>query len=319
MNTIITIGHDTCRAEIWTLGAAVNGVWVPDRDGALANVHPSLASPEARLAGKGFFGEVVGPFANRIAGGRFTIDGHEYHTPLNEGPNILHSGPDGLHRQVWTVLDQGPDHVRLGCDLADGHAGFPGPIHVEIAYWVEGCLVGHTITATAERPTLANICSHAYFNLAGAAVPMADQLLAVAASRYLTVDAALIPLPSAPEPVEGPFDLSTPRRIGDLVAADHPQVRAAGGIDHAFILDQPSLGVAAVELADPASGRRLTVSTDCPAIQVYSGQYLDAPFTAMAIEAEEYPGAPGRPDFPSVVLRPGETYRRTTHWEFTAD
>lgn len=316
MNDIITIGHARCRVDIWTLGAAVNGLWVPDRAGALGRVCPGYATADERLAARSYLGEIVGPVANRIAGAAFTLDGVTFATDRNEGENTLHSGPGGLHRLTWAVADQGEDHVRLAVDWPAGRGGFPGPLHLAVEYRVDGQTVTHVITATAEAPTLANICAHAYFNLSGSPDPMLDETLAVAAGRYLPVGPGLIPLPSAPAPVEGPLDLRRPRRLGDLVTDPHPQIAAAGGLDHAFVLDAPGLDQVAVELADPSSGRRLRLATDCPAVQVYSGHGLPVPYGAIAIEAEDYPGAPGRPDFPSIALRPGEEYRRETRWTF---
>jgi aldose 1-epimerase len=323
----ITIGHESCRAEIWPLGAAVNGLWVPDRLGAMASVVPGYATADARLAGKAYFGEVVGPVANRIAGAAFTLDGVRYETTPNEAPNTLHGGVLGMHRRVWQVLAQSAESVRLGLDWPDGQEGFPGPFHAEVEYAVTGQTVAHTVTVTTARPTPVNVVSHVYFALSGVMEPVLGQTLRVAASRYLPVDAQLIPLPEAPAAVEGPLDLRAGRLLGDVVRDSHPQIVTAGGLDHAFVLDTPGSRTA-VELSDPGSGRRLEITTDYPAVQVYSGQSLAgpnvahpagevAPFTALAIETEDYPGALGREDFPPVILRPGETYRRTTTWAFS--
>ncbi|MDR1513372.1 MAG: hypothetical protein LBS56_07825, partial [Propionibacteriaceae bacterium] len=214
-----------------------------------------------------------------------------------------------------------------------GQGGFPGPIHVQVRYWVAGTVVGHEITATTERPTVANIVSHVYFNLSGRLQPMnkpdpaSRHELTVAAARHLPVTRQLIPLPEAPAPVSGELDLRSARPLDEVVSGAHPQIQLLHGVDHAFVLDQPSRGPAAT-LSHPASGRTVSIETDYPAIQIYTGQAIEdacltrpegqaAPFVAVAIETEGYPDAPNRPDFPGTTLRPGETYRQTTTWHFT--
>jgi aldose 1-epimerase len=328
-NDVITLGHDELLVSVWTTGAALNSVQAPDRDGRLAEVVPGYSSLIDRQRGIAFLGEIVGPFANRIARARFPLDGRDVELAANEGANILHGGPNAFYRQTWELLDQAPDAVRLGLTWPDGANGFPGPIRAEVTYRVDGPTLVHEVTATADQPTPVSIVSHVYFNLSGRLTPVHDHELAIAAGRYLPVDDDLIPLPSAPADVAGSFDFRTPRRLDQVLSSDHPQIRRCGGLDHAFVLDHaPDAGVVPVaHLTHPPSGRRVTIQTDFPALQVFTGQTLDddhiahppgppVPYCAVAIETEEFPDAPNRLDFPGVILRPGETYQRTTRWTF---
>jgi aldose 1-epimerase len=328
-NEIIPIGHDGCLAVIWTTGAAVNSVHVPDQSGRLGPVVLGYNSANDRLVGEAYLGEIVGPIANRIAGGRYTLDGTEHVLELNDRGQSLHSGSSGLHRRSWRVLDRGPLFVRLGFDWPAEAVGIPGPIHIEILYSVTDSTLTHEVTATTETPTVVNIVSHPYFNLGGRLASIGDHELQVKASRYIPVDEQSIPLPSAPALVVGSLDLRQARRLADVLDSDHPQIRRCHGLDHAYILESSEPGVVrpAAVLRHPRSGRTLQFETDYPALQVYTGQGLDddniavppgtpVPFGGIAIETEDLPDAPNRPDFPSIVLRPGEVYHRTTRWVF---
>ncbi|MDR1448854.1 MAG: galactose mutarotase [Propionibacteriaceae bacterium] len=332
-NDIIPIGHDGCLAAIWTLGAAVNSVYVPDRSGRIAPVVLGYDSADDRLFGEFFAGEIVGPVANRIAGGRYSLDGAVHTTARNDRGQTLHSGPAGLHRRTWEVLDRGPGHVLLGCDWPADAEGFPGPIHIEVLYSVAGSTVRHEVVATTAAPTVVNIVSHPYFNLSGRLGPVTDHELQVWAASYLPVNDCSIPLASSPERVVGSLDLRQPRLLGDVVDSEHPQIKACGGLDHAFLLDPAAPGLVrpAAFLRHPPSGRTLRIETDQPSLQVYTGQGLGeadtistpkgipVPYCGVALETQDLPDAPNRPDFPSVVLRPGEVYRRVTDWVFGLD
>jgi aldose 1-epimerase len=333
-NEIIVIGHDGCLVSVWTLGAAVDSIAVPDRAGRLAPVVLGYDCADDRLFGAGYLGEIVGPVANRIAGGRFTLDGVAHDLPRNDRGQTLHSGPDGLHRRTWEVAERGRDHVVLFYDWPAGEAGFPGPIHIEVRYEVAGSTVSHEVVATAEAPTVVNVVAHPYFNLSGRLQPVTDHELQVFAARYLPVDDDSIPLPSAPEAVVGSLDLRQPRLLGEVVDSTHPQIAARAGLDHAYVLDPAPPGAAlrpAAVLSHPPSGRTLKIATDQVSLQVYTGQGLAEtdnvaipPGTAVAycgvaLETQDLPDAPNRPDFPSVELRPGQVYRRRTEWVFGVD
>jgi len=246
----------------------------------------------------------------------------------------LHGGPNGFNRRYWHVADQTATTVRLELDWEDPAGGFPGPIHAEILYGVEGATLTYAVTATCPQTMVCDIVSHPYFNLAGRLTPIAGHTLQIPASAYLPIDENLIPLPEAPAPVAGtPFDLREARPVGEVVGADDPQVHLVGGMDHAFVLDDGATGDGlrlAATLTDPDSGRRLDIESDHPALQVYTGQYLadtriahpasaggSPAGCAIALETEDYPDAPRRPDFPSILVRPGETWCRTTRWVFS--
>jgi aldose 1-epimerase len=332
-NEKITLSNDQIEAEIWSLGAAVNDLKAPDRDGVLASVILGYADEAARRAGSGYLGEIVGPVANRIAEGGYEVDGTTYTPVLNEPHATLHGGPHGFSEQVWEVTDVSPTEVTLRLEWSDPDGGFPGPIRAEVTYVLEGSSLLHIVQAACPQAAPLNVVSHPYFNLSGSLSPVGDHTLQVFAERYLPIDDDSIPLPEAPSPVaDTAFDLRQPQPLAQVMAADDPQIRLVGGVDHAFVLDaaQPAvdggLPVAAV-LAHEGSGRRLTIETDEPALQVYTGHMLadsaiahptGGPGTGVALEAEGYPDAPRRADFPSVLVRPGQTYQRRTRWVFSA-
>ena len=309
----LRIGTGAVTAEIWTLGAAVNGLWVPDRGGTVASVVLGHADEGERLAGKAFLGEIVGPFGNRLKDARFTIDGVTYQTERSFlGKHSLHSGSDGFHRQEWTVAEADADHVRLTLTWSDSTGDHPGPIHAAVTYTAEGSTFSYGIEVTTEAPTAVNVVGHPYVNLAGSGTIL-DQVLTVAAQEYLPVDDEMIPTADAPAPVEGRFDLRAGKPLGEVIAA--------GGVDHNFVLDGEGLRHVA-SVVDPHSGRRLDIETDEPGLQIYDGRSLDEVgypvYGGMAIETQGFPDAPNRPDFPSTVLRPGETRTSTTVWRFSA-
>lgn len=306
------IGTGAVSAEIWTLGAALNALWAPDRTGEVASVVLGHADEAERRASKAFLGEIVGPFGNRIANARFTIDGVAYQTERSFlGRHSLHSGSAGFHRQEWTVLDADADHVRLALNWSDTTGEHPGPIHAAISYRIEGNAFSYSIEVTTEAPTVVNVVAHPYVNLAGSGTTV-DQVLSIAAQSYLPVDDDLIPTAQAPAPVTGRFDLRAGKTMGDIIAA--------GGMDHCFALDGTGLRPVA-SLVDPATGRRLEIETDEPGLQVYDGRGLSdigyPAYGGTALETEGFPDAPNRPDFPSTVLRPGQTRTSTTVWRFT--
>jgi len=323
----LTLGQDRFTVEIWSRGACVNDVRMPDRDGNIASVVLGYAREEDRLAGHAYLGEICGPVANRIAAGGYVIGDTTYTPDLNDnGTATLHGGAHGWSTKQWVVDHADPTSVRLHLDWEG--PGFPSPIHVEVDYELDGWNLTHTVRASAAQPTLLNIVSHPYFNLSGTGNLITDHELLVPASAYLPVDQALIPTPDAPKSVKAtPFDFRQPHLIADALASADPQILASGGIDHALILDQDIPRLAA-RLRHPGSGRCLEIYTDYPALQVYTGQTLNDPTVAhpdgagvpgsgIALETEEYPNAPRRPDFPSILVTPPRTYTRTTTWQFT--
>ena len=268
-------------------------------------------------------GAVVGRYANRIAGARFQLDGTTYELDANDGENSLHGGGDGYDRRVWTVVGHDDSALTLRLDSPDGDQGYPGNLSVLARYEVAGTTVSLTLTARSDRRTGVNLTNHSYFNLAADGSSIDDHLLMVDAEQYLPVDQGSIPLGKLEDVAGTPFDLRTAVRLGDRVRTSHPQIRQARGIDHSFHLRGTGLRPVAV-LAEPASRRQLTVLTDQPAVQVYTGNFLDGGTVArgrllrqgdgVALETQRHPDGPNRPDLGTATLDPGEEYRNNTVW-----
>jgi len=309
-------------------GGIVTGLWAPDFSGRVDNVVLSLGGLDAYLAGAGsHLGVIAGRYANRIAGASFELDGQRHALVANDGPNCLHGGPAGFGASLWRGLAQPPGadgSVSLLLELLSpqGDMGFPGNLHVSVRYTL-GADMSWRIDyeATTDSPTVINLTSHAYFNLAGAEAGSAlEHQLSLNASRYAVPDATGIPLRHAG--VDGtPFDFRRERTI-----------RADVGYDHNWLLDHPLDGRlhAAASLSDPASGRRMDILTTEPAIQFYAGTWLDGSLRSPAgrpylrgagvcLETQHSPDSPNRPvdpDWPSTVLRPGEVFRSATLHRF---
>ncbi|WP_430782779.1 aldose epimerase family protein [Actinoplanes sp. G11-F43] len=322
-------------ASILTWGATIQSVYVPDRAGALANVTLGFAdlagyTDPAYLAGNPFLGSTVGRYANRIAGGAFTLDGETYKLSQNEGQTTLHGGSHGFDQRVWsaTAVENG---VRMSYLSADGEQGFPGTLTVSVTFTLDddnGLRLDYT--ATTDRATVVALTNHAYWNLSGeGSGSVENHLLRIDAGHFTPVDSTLIPT-GVLEPVDGtPFDFRSPHPIGARIRDEHPQLTTGRGYDHNYVLTDGSgaLSTAAV-VDDPASGRRLTITTTEPGLQFYAGNFLDGKIRgtsgrqyrqgdAFALETQHFPDSPNQPDFPSTVLRPGETWTSTTVHTFS--
>ena len=326
---LFTLSEGAITITITNLGARIVSLLAPGRDGALADIvlgYNSAAGYEADR--KSYFGAIVGRFANRIAGGTFSIDGQTFSVPLNNGNNALHGGPEGFDRKVWRAGIVG-DAVEMTLVSPDGDMGFPGALTLTVRYRLKNGALSIDYTATTTRATPLNVTNHSYFNLAGeGSGPVLAQLIRIHADRYTPVTAALIPTGEL-APVAGtPFDLRRAVAIGAHVAEAHPQLAQARGYDHNFVLhgDRASLHPAA-EVHDPQSGRLLRVETTEPGVQFYSGNFLDGSFTGrsgrpygqhagLCLETQHFPDSPNQPEFPETILRPGETFRSTTVYTF---
>jgi aldose 1-epimerase len=297
-------------AEVWSYGATLVAVQVPDRRGTAVNVvrrHRSLADYEEH---GDYLGATIGRYANRIAGGRFDLDGVAYEVGRNDGPNQLHGGQIGFDQYVWHAEPDasGGASVVFAHRSPDGDEGFPGNLDARVRYTLREDSLTIDYEAVTDAPTVVGLTNHAYWNLAGDAT-IGDHLLCVHAEHYLPVDEGLIPL-GAPALVAGTgFDLREPRRLGDALAT--------GGFDHSYELDDPPGMRAAAELWDPISGRAMTVETNTPALQIYTANYLDPPHTGVCLETQCAPDSPNQPALGSAALRPGDTYRHLTRHSFT--
>ncbi|MET0997869.1 MAG: aldose epimerase family protein [Marmoricola sp.] len=306
--------------EVLDLGATVHRLWVTGGDGVRRNVVLGHATAEEYLDSDDYLGGTIGRFANRIRGAAFPLDTDIVALAANDRGNALHGGPDGFHRRMWEVAHHDDEQVTLELTSPRGDQGFPGELRVVVAFEVTQDAVGVRFQATSDAPTVVNLTSHAYFNLDGDSTgPVDEQLLRVDAATYLPTDDLGIPLD--PQPVEGtPYDLRDPTRLGSAIAA-------TAGLDHNFVLGGASWRTAAV-LDSPATRTRMTLSTDQPGLQVYTGGGFDGsrrsttaqPYRArdgLALEPQRFPDTPNRPDFGSAVLRPGETYSALIEWRFS--
>lgn len=325
-------------ATVITYGATLQSVCVPDRDGVFADVtlgHETLAPYVDQPQ---YFGSSVGRVANRIAGGRFVLDGQEYEVPVNNGPNALHGGPQGFDKVLWEViaLRSEPDpQVVLAMVSPDGDQGFPGSLRVTATYALddEGALA-ITYRAETDRTTLVNLTNHAYWNLAGegAAGGAMDHVLTIPASHFLPTDADAIPTGEF-APVEGtPFDFRSPVSIGARVRdGSHEQIRIGRGYDHNWVVarERSAVPQRVAELVHPGSGRALEVLSTEPGVQFYSGNFLDGGAIGkagqcyrmgdgVALEPQMFPDTPNQPAFGSLRLEPGEAYVHALVFRFTA-
>ncbi|MFL5955656.1 MAG: aldose epimerase family protein [Gaiellaceae bacterium] len=287
-------------ATVLPFGAILHELWTPDRNGDLANVVLALPSPDDYLAGNaGYLGAIVGRYANRIARGRFALGGRTYHVPVNDPPNALHGGGRGFDRRMWRVERATREAVTLGYTSADGEEGFPGSLAVEATYTLSDEGLRLELRATTDAPTVVNLASHTYWNLGGGGA-IDDHVLQVDAARYTPVDETGIPTGELAPVAATRFDLREARAIG----------RRA--YDHNFVLD------GAARLHDPVNGRTLVIETTEPGLQVYTGEKLERPRAAIALETQHFPDSPNQPGFPSVVLRPGEVFASATSFTFSA-
>ena len=312
-------------------GAGIVSIVVPDRNGVMGDVVLGYRDEESYLADGPCAGKIPGRFANRIDGGHFTLDGKEYQLVKNNPGYQLHGGPDGFSNRLWKASRISDTEVILTLDSPDGDQGYPGNMHVEATYtWSDDNSLTLSIKATTDAPTIINLTNHTYWNLDGEdSGSILDHVLKLNASRWLATSEALIPTGEL-SPVEGtPMDFRTAKPIGRDIKADFPALKYGKGYDNCWVLDgAPGLKLAA-ELSSAVSGRRLEIWTDQPAAQVYTGNWLDGSplsksgrpyrdYDGVAIECQGFPDAPHHPDFPSCVLRPGETYSRTIIFKLNA-
>lgn len=327
------------QAEITNYGATIVRLWVPEREGVLADVvlgYDTLAEYEA---GKCYHGAVVGRYGNRIAGGRFELDGQTVSVPINNDPGglpcSLHGGPDGFDKQVWqakTRIERDAAVLELTHFSPDGHAGYPGNLTVSVTYRLNQAHGLQVIyRGETDAPTLLNPTQHAYFNLAGAGQgKIDDHILQLAASKFLPVNAGMIPLGEMERVVGTPFDFVAPRPIGSQLTEPHEQLDLAGGYDHTFVFDDQSIGKrVTAQVLHRESGRLMEVWTTEPGVQLYTGNFIPEgeagkagvthePRGGLCLETQHFPDSPHHPGFPSTELRPGSQFLSETEFCFVA-
>ena len=313
-------------AKVMDHGATLTALLAPDRSGSLADITLGYDDLDGYLSTSPYFGVIAGRVANRIARGKFTLDGKTYTLATNNGPNHLHGGVKGFDKVLW----QGAESpTRDGVSVtfkyrsASGEEGYPGNLQASVTYTLTDTdALRLTYAATTDAPTPVNLTNHSYFNLAGKGT-IRDHRLLLASHFYTPVDDTLIPTGEILHVAGTPFDFTAPRPIGERLAA------VGGtpvGYDHNFVLDNggratPGLGAS---VYDPASGRVLEMYTTQPGVQFYSGNFLETEvgkngmhypqYSGFCLEAQHFPDSVNRPQFPPVILRPGETYRQTTEY-----
>jgi aldose 1-epimerase len=315
-------------AKIMTYGAILTSLDVPDRKGAVGDVTLGFDSLAPYVKGHPFFGATVGRYGNRIAKGKFTLDGKEYTLAVNNGPNSLHGGLKGFDKRVWKAVPKmtaaGPS-VEFTYTSPDGEEGYPGTLKTRVVYTVltDSNTLRIDYTATTDKATPVNLTNHSYFNLAGKGDILGTRVL-MKASRYTPVDDTLIPTGEIAAVKGTPLDFTEEHSIGSRLNELKGEPK---GYDHNFIRDASGFGTA-VRAYDPTSGRVVTMSTSEPAFQFYTGNFLDGTLTGkrgvvykqhtgFCFEAQHYPDSPNHPNFPSTILKPGETYRQRTEYAFT--
>lgn len=321
-----TLSAGAVRVQVLSYGGVLSAIEAPDRHGAVANVLLGFTDLADYVQRSPYFGCITGRYANRLAGGRFTLDGRTYHIPLNDGPNALHGGGIGLDKRVWKVEEAGDAAVRLHYTSHEGDQGFPGTLALTVLYTLDsdGSL-RIDYAATTDAPTVVNLTNHSYFNLAGeGSGDVYGHVVRIAADRYTPVGPELIPT-GAIEPVAGtPLDFRVPTAIGARIRDSHPQLVIGHGYDHNYVLDGDAPAAIVVE---PGSGRTLTVATTEPGLQFYTGNFLDGSLVGpagrayrqgdgFALETQHFPDSPNQPGFPSTVLRPGQEFRSSTTFTF---
>jgi aldose 1-epimerase len=318
-------------AKVTEYGAILVGIEVPDRQGRKTDVTLGYDTLAGWLTNTSYFGATVGRFGNRIAHGKFTLDGKEYVLATNNTPGgipcHLHGGVKGFDKVLWhgePVHKAGARGVALTYTSKDGEEGYPGTVQVKVTYWLTDAneLVWDA-EATTDKPTVINLAHHTYWNLSGDPTkPITDHVLTLAADSYLPTDKGLIPTGQV-APVAGtPMDFRTPTAVGARVNADFEALKLGGGYDHCWVLREGKGVRLAAVVKEPASGRTMEFLTDQPGIQFYCGNFLDGTVsgkngikyqrrTGLCLETEGFPDAPNHPEFPSTVLRPGQTYHHT--------
>ena len=317
------------EVQISNYGATVVSIKTKDRAGKAGEITLGFDNFEGYLGTQPYFGAVVGRYANRIAKGKFELGGLTYTLATNNGPNHLHGGIKGFDKGVWDARPGG-DNLELRYLSRDGEEGYPGNLNVKVVYSLdEDNVVRLDYSATTDRDTPINLSNHTYFNLAGSGDILAHELR-IDADRFTPVDEGLIPTGELKSVKGTPFDFTKATAVGARIDQNDPQLRLGKGYDHNYAINTGAAGGVKLvaEVFDPASGRVLTVSTDQPGVQFYTGNFLDGTIkgrggkliprrAALCLETQHFPDSPNRPAFPSTLLKAGTEFRSVTTWKFS--
>lgn len=314
--------------DITNYGGRIVRWMAPDRNGRFQNIVLGFNSIDTYLkAHEPYFGSIIGRFSNRIENGQFSLNGKKYSLTINNGVNHLHGGANGFHHVVWEATQHDPQNLTLGYKSTDGEEGYPGDLTVEVHYELtDKNELKIKFNATTSKPTIVNLTSHSFFNLAGVAGgSITDHQLMINADTYTPIKHNLIPSGEIAPVQHTPFDFTSPTSIGKRINQDNLQLNIADGYDHNFILakEKPNALSLAAQVTETASGRTMTIHTTKPGLQFYSGNFLNGkdkkipgiPFnrrTAFCLEPQFFPNSPNQSNFPSTTLRPGDVYKSTT-------
>ena len=321
------------QVSITEYGGIVVSLKVPDRDGNLGDVALGYDNLDAYVQDTPYFGAITGRYANRVAAGRFEIDGAAYELPVNNGPNSLHGGIKGFDKVVWKGEPTAPgDGVAFRYVSVDGEEGYPGKLDATVTYtWTDANELKIEYLASTDKPTVINLTNHSYFNLKdGGASTILEHELMINADRYTPVaDAGAIPTGELASLDGTPLDFREATVIGERIEEENDQLGFGSGYDHNYVLNasEEDITVAAT-VYDPSSGRVMEVLTEEPGVQFYSGNFLDGHHvgkggvayerrSGLCLETQHFPDSPNQPNFPSTVLRPGETYATSTIYRFS--
>lgn len=321
------------QAQITNYGGIVVSLRTPDRQGKFGDVVLGYDNLDGYVKQNPFFGALVGRYANRIAKGKFTLDGKQYTLAVNNGENHLHGGLKGFDKRVWAAREvRGKDGVGLMLTLVskDGEEGYPGNLSVTVTYTLtNNNELKIDYAATTDKNTILNLTNHSYFNLAGAGDVLSHEIM-LNADQFTPVDKTLIPTGELKRVADTPMDFTKSTAIGARINQEHEQIQFGGGYDHNWVLNKTAgpLGLAA-RVFEPTTGRVMEVFTTQPGVQFYTGNFLDGSITGkggqvynkrygFCLETQHFPDSPNKPDFPSVILKPKEKYTQTTIYKFSA-
>jgi aldose 1-epimerase len=322
------------EVAITNYGGTVTSIKAPDRNQKFEDVvlgFDSLSGYTGK-SNTGYFGAIIGRYANRLAHGTFTLDGKQYQIPKNEGANTLHGGNRGFDKRVWDAKETGPGALQLHYLSPDGEEGFPGNLDVSVEYTLDdNNALRVDYTARTDKDTVLNLTNHSYFNLAGAGSgTVLNHKLTLAADRFTPIDSTLIPTGAVDSVAGTPLDFRQATAIGARINDNYEQLKLAKGYDHNFVLNNGGHSLAlAAKVEEPTSGRVLEVLTTQPGIQFYSGNFLNGKTVgiggafnyrcALALETQHFPDSPNHSNFPSTVLHPGQKFQETTVYRFSTE
>ncbi|WP_156305669.1 aldose epimerase family protein [Sphingobacterium endophyticum] len=320
-------------AYLTNFGARIVGLQVPDRNGTLTDVVLGFnKASDYNNPSEPYYGPIVGPFGNRIANGKFTLDGETYTLPTNNGPNTLHGGLKGVHFANWDVKSANGKAITFAYTLPDKQEGFPGPIHMEVTYSLsDNNELSIAYQVTTDKKTVVNLTNHAYFNLNGeGSGTITEHALKLNSDKFTPVDSTLIPTGQLLDVKGTPFDFTTSKTIGQDIKQDNEQLKFGQGYDHNWVLNETKVDGLnhAGTLTGDKSGIVMDIYTSEPGIQFYSGNFMadkvtlkngakDSFRTALCLETQHFPDSPNQPTFPSTTLKPGDTYTSKSIYKFT--